>query len=111
MSFQIFQNVILNHEDGIRNFFTAGKIKKVQTSLTFRVNTGYFGDTIIPDIFLLYEPLGSWVINPAVSYAPPWNERIKVTLTTAIYEGNRYRGITGFRDGKNTILLKLRYQL
>ncbi|MCZ6548678.1 MAG: hypothetical protein O6837_11270 [Deltaproteobacteria bacterium] len=111
MSFQIFQNVILNHEDGIRNFFTAGKIKKVQTALTFRVSTGYLGDTIIPDIFLLYEPLGSWVINPAVSYAPPWNERIKVTLTTAIYEGNRFRGITGFRDGKNTILLKLRYQL
>ena len=77
MSFQIFQSVILGHKDGIRNFFNAGKIDKVQTALTFRVNTGYLGDTILPDLFLLYEPLGSWVINPAISYAPSWNESPK----------------------------------
>ncbi|MFQ5850048.1 MAG: DUF1302 family protein [Candidatus Binatia bacterium] len=110
MSFQIFQSIILGHKDGIRNFFNAGKIDKVQTALTFRVNTGYLGDTILPDLFLLYEPLGSWVINPAVSYVPPWNERIKVTLTAAIYEGNKFRGLTGYFNEKDSILLKLRYQ-
>ena len=111
MSFQIFQSIILGHKDGIRNFFNAGKIDKVQTALTFRVNTGYLGDTIVPDIFLLYEPLGNWVINPSVSYNPPWNERIKITLTAAIYEqAQKYRGFTGFFGEKDSVFLKLRYQ-
>lgn len=110
MSFQLFQSVIFDHEDGIRNFWNAGKIKKVQSALTFRVNTGYFGDTILPDLFLLYEPLGNWVINPAVTYAPSWNERIKITLTAAIYNGNKFTGITGFFDDKDSVLLQLRYQ-
>lgn len=110
MSFQIFQSVILGHKDGIRNFFNAGRINKVQTALTFRVNTGYLGDTIIPDFFILYEPLGNWVINPAVSYAPPWNERIKVSLVAAIYEGKKFTGFTGFFTQKDTVFLKLRYQ-
>ena len=110
MSFQIFQSVILGHKDGIRNFFNAGRINKVQTALTFRVNTGYLGDTIIPDFFILYEPLGNWVINPAVSYAPPWNERIKVSLVAAIYNGTKFTGLTGFFTQKDTVFLKLRYQ-
>ncbi len=110
MSFQIFQSVILGHKDGIRNFFNAGRINKVQTALTFRVNTGYLGDTIIPDFFILYEPLGNWVINPAVSYAPPWNERIKVSLVAAIYNGTKFTGFTGFFTQKDTVFLKLRYQ-
>ncbi len=110
MSFQIFQSVILGHKDGIRNFFNAGKIDKVQTALTFRVNTGYLGDTILPDLFLLYEPLGSWVINPSISYAPSWDERLKFTLTAAIYDGNRYRGFTGFFEKKDSVFFKMRYQ-
>jgi len=110
MSFQIFQSVILGHKDGIRNFFNAGKIDQTQTAFTFRVNTGYLGDTILPDLFLLYEPLGTWVINPAISYAPAWNERLKFTLTAAIYNGNKYRGLTGFFEEKDSVLFKLRYQ-
>jgi hypothetical protein len=109
MSFQLFQSIIFDHEDGIRNFWNAGKIRKVQSALTFRVGTGYFGDTILPDIFLLYEPVGNWVINPAVTYAPSWNERIKINLTAAIYNGNKFTGITGFFDDKDSVFL-LRYQ-
>ncbi len=112
MSFQIFQSVILDHEDGIRFFGTAEKIKKVSTSLTFRVGTGYLGDTILPDIFLTYDPRGYWSVNPAVSYAPPWNERIKLTLTVAIYGGrNKYSGLGGLFSEKDSIFLKMRYQL
>lgn len=110
MSFQLFQSIIFDHEDGIRNFWNAGKIRKVQSALTFRVGTGYFGDTILPDIFLLYEPVGNWVINPAVTYAPSWNERIKINLTAAIYDGNKFTGITGFFDDKDSVFLQLRYQ-
>lgn len=110
MSFQLFQSIIFDHEDGIRVFASAEKIRKVSTFLTFRVSTGYFGDTILPDIFLLYDPEGYWVANPAVSYAPPWNERIKLTLTATIYGGHNKFGSVGVFGEKDSIFLKMRYQ-
>ncbi len=110
MSFQIFQSVILDHENGIRFFSTAEKIKKVSTALTFRVSTGYLGDTILPDIFLGYDPDGYWVANPAVTYAPSWNEKIKISLIAAIYGGHNKFKSFGFFDEKDSVFLKLRYQ-
>jgi hypothetical protein len=110
MSLQIFQSIIFDHEDGIRAFATAEKISKVTTSITFRVGTGYLGDTIFPDIFLLYDPDGYWVANPAISYEPPWNERIRLTLTAAIYGGHNKFGSVGVFSEKDSIFLKMRYQ-
>jgi hypothetical protein len=110
MSLQLFQSVIFDHEEGLRNFFNAGKINKFQSAVTFRVGTGYLGDTILPDVFVLYEPLGNWVFNPAVTYAPSWNEKIKVSLIGAIYDGNKFRGITGFFARKDSVFLQMRYQ-
>ncbi len=110
MSLQIFQSIILDHEDGIRAFASAEKIKKVTTSITFRVGTGYFGDTILPDVFLLYDPTGYWVVNPGISYDPPWNERIRLTLTAAIYGGRNKFGSVGVFSEKDSIFLKMRYQ-
>lgn len=110
LSFQIFQRIIFDHEDGIRTFSTAEKIKKVSTNLTFRVGTGYFGDTILPDIFVAYDPLGYWAFNPAVSYAPPGNERVKFTLTAATYGGRNKFGSIGLFDEKDSVFLKMRYQ-
>lgn len=110
VSFQIFQRIIFDHEDGIRTFSTAEKIKKVSTNLTFRVGTGYFGDTILPDIFIAYDPLGYWAVNPAVSYAPPWNEKIKLTLTAATYGGRNKFGSIGLFSEKDSVFLKMRYQ-
>ena len=52
MSFQIFQRIIFDHEKGIHAFFSAEQIKTVTTNFTFRVSTGYLGDTILPDVFL-----------------------------------------------------------
>jgi hypothetical protein len=110
MSFQIFQSIILDHEDGIRAFGHASKIKKVTTLLTFRVGTGYLGDTILPDVFFAYDPAGYYAVNPAITYQPPWNENMKITLTTAIYGGhNKYNGL-GFFSEKDSVFLKLRYQ-
>ena len=110
MSFQIFQRIILDHEDGIRAFSTANKIKMVSTNFTFRVGTGYFGDTILPDVFLFYDPTGYWAANPAVTYAPSWNEKIKITLTAAIYWGRDKFSFPGLLDEKDSIFLKMRYQ-
>ncbi|HEY7559724.1 MAG TPA: DUF1302 family protein [Candidatus Binatia bacterium] len=110
MSLQLFQSVIFDHEDGIRNFFNAGKIKRYQSAITFRVGTGYFGDTILPDFFMLYEPLGNWVFNPAITYAPSWNENIRISLIGAIYDGNKFTGITGFFTRKDSVFLQMRYQ-
>ncbi len=110
MSFQIFQRIIFDHEDGIRTFSTAEKIKQVSTNLTFRVGTGYLGDTILPDVFIAYDPDGYWAVNPAVSYAPPWNEKIKLTLTAATYGGRNKFGSIGLFSEKDSLFLKMRYQ-
>jgi len=110
MTFQIFQSIILNHENGIRTFGHASKINTVSTLLTFRVGTGYLGDTILPDIFVGYDPEGYYVVNPAVTYQPPWNERIQATLTMAVYGGhNKFKSL-GFFSEKDSVFLKLRYQ-
>ena len=110
MSFQIFQRIILDHEHGIHLFSTAEKIKKVSNFLTFRVSTGYRGDTILPDLFVGYDPAGYWSFNPAVSYAPPWNEKIKLTLTAALYGGHNKFAFPGFFSEKDSVFLKMRYQ-
>lgn len=109
-SFQMFQRIILDHEDGIRFFSTAEKINKVSTTLTFRASTGYLGDTILPDFFAGYDPEGYWVVNPALSYVPPWHEEIKLTLTAAMYGGrNKFKSF-GLFDEKDSVFLKIRYQ-
>ena len=110
LSFQIFQRVIFDHEDGIRPFSTAEKINKVTTNLTFRISTGYFGDTILPDIFLGYDPDGYWVANPAITYVPPWSEKIKFSLVGAMYGGHNKFKSFGFFDEKDSMFLKMRYQ-
>jgi len=110
LSFQLFQSIIFNHEDGIRVFGGAERIKRVSTLLTFRAGTGYLGDTILPDIFAGYDPEGYYVVNPAVSYAPPWNEKIRLSLIGAIYGGrNKFKSLGAF-DEKDSIFLKIRYQ-
>jgi hypothetical protein len=110
LTFQLSQSVILDHEDGIRVTGSAERIKRFATALTFRAGTGYLGDTILPDIFVLYDPEGYYAVNPAVTYAPPWNERIRVTLTAAIYGGrNKFKSM-GVFDEKDSMFLRLRYQ-
>ena len=109
-SFQIFQRVIFDHENGIRFFSTAEKVKTVSSILTLRISTGYFGDTILPDLFLSYNPSGYWSANPAVTYAPSWNERIKLTLTAALYGGHNKFGFPGLLAEKDSVFFKMRYQ-
>jgi len=110
MTFQIFQSIILDHENGIRAFGYATKINRVSTVLTFRVGTGYLGDTILPDVFFAYDPQGYYSVNPGITYQPPWNEKIQIGLTAAIYGGhNKYGGLGVFSE-KDSVFLKLRYQ-
>jgi hypothetical protein len=110
LSFQVFQSIIFDHEAGIRVFSTAERIRRVSTVLTFRAGTGYFGDTILPDIFVAYDPEGYYVANPAVTYAPAWNERIRLSLIGAIYGGrNKFKSFGSFSE-KDSLFLKLRYQ-
>jgi hypothetical protein len=110
LSFQIFQSIILDHEDGIHPFSTAEKIKKVSTTFTFRIGTGYFGDTILPDVFVGYDPEGYWTANPSIGYVPPGNEKIRISLVGALYGGrNKFKSF-GFFDEKDSVFLKLRYQ-
>lgn len=110
MSFQLFQSIILDHEDGIHAFGHATKINRVSTVLTFRVGTGYRGDTILPDIFVAYDPSGYYAVNPAITYQPPGNEKIQFTLTTAIYGGHNKFGGLGLFSEKDSVFFKIRYQ-
>ena len=110
MSLQIFQSIILDHEDGIRAFGHATKIDRVSTLFTFRIATGYLGDTILPDVFLGYDPAGYYSVNPAITYQPPWNEKIQLTLTSAIYGGHNKFGGLGLFSEKDSVFLKMRYQ-
>jgi hypothetical protein len=110
MVFQIFQSLILDHEDGIRAFGHAEKIDRVTTLLTFRISTGYRGDTLLPDLFIAYDPQGYYGINPAITYQPPGNENLQLTLTSAIYGGrNKFAGL-GLFSPKDSLFLKVRYQ-
>lgn len=111
LSLQIFQSIIFDYEDGIRNFASADKIPKVSTALTFRIGTGYLGDTIIPDVFVAYDPLGYWSVNPAISYAPPWSEKLRFTLTGVLYGGRNKFGSIGVFSEKDSVFLKVRFQL
>ena len=110
MSLQIFQSIILNHEDGIRAFGHATKIQRVSTLFTFRIGTGYLGDTILPDVFFGYDPAGYYSVNPAITYQPPWSEKIQLTLTSAIYGGHNKFGGLGLFSEKDSVFLKMRYQ-
>lgn len=56
------------------------------------------------------HPSGYWAVNPAVSYVPPWNERVRLTLTAAIYGGHNKFGFPGLLSEKDSIFLKMRYQ-
>jgi hypothetical protein len=110
LSFQIFQSTIFKHEDGIRPFSSAERIKRISTILTFRAATGYLGDTILPDIFLAYDPERYYAVNPAITYAPPGNEKIRLSLIGAIYGGqNKFKSF-GFFAEKDSVFLKIRYQ-
>jgi hypothetical protein len=110
LSFQVFQSIILDHENGIRPFSTMERIKLVTTILTFRAGTGYLGDTILPDVFVAYDPEGYYLANPAISYVPPWNEKIRLSLIGAFYGGrNKFKSL-GFFSEKDSVFLKMRYQ-
>jgi hypothetical protein len=110
LSFQVFQSIIFDHEDGIHPFSTAEKIKRVSTTFTFRMGTGYFGDTILPDVFVAYDPEGYWSANPAISYVPPGNEKLRFSLVGAFYGGrNKFKSF-GLFDEKDSVFLKMRYQ-
>ncbi len=110
VSLQIFQSVILDHENGIRVTSGAARTKAVSTTLTFRVSTGYSGDTILPDIFVAVDPEGYYVVNPALSYVPPWSEKIRISLIGAIYGGHDKFKLFGAFAEKDSVFLKIRYQ-
>jgi hypothetical protein len=41
---------------------------------------------------------------------PPWNEKIRLTLTAAIYGGHNKFGSIGVFSEKDSVFLKMRYQ-
>jgi hypothetical protein len=54
--------------------------------------------------------LGYYSVNPAVTYQPPWNENLQLTLTSAIFGGRSKFGGLGLFSEKDSVFLKARYQ-
>jgi len=108
VSAQMFQDVILDHDNYVRFINTATPIDKITTRFTLLVNTGFKNDTYVPSITVAYDPKGVGVIVPALIWNPPWSESYFVELKYANYWGDQYEYLGAFNE-KDSVFLRLRY--
>lgn len=108
ISAQMFQDVILDHDDRIRFINTATPIDQVTTRFTLLVNTGFMHDTILPAITVAYDPKGVGVVVPAITWNPPWSSNYFVELKYANYFGDNYEWLGAFNE-KDSVFLRVRY--
>ncbi|MDO8785281.1 MAG: hypothetical protein Q7J12_03600 [Syntrophales bacterium] len=108
VSAQMFQDVILDHDNYVRFINTATPIDKLTTRFTLQVNTGFKNDTYVPSITVAYDPKGVGVVVPALIWNPPWSENYYVELKYANYWGDQYEYLGAFNE-KDSVFLRLRY--
>ena len=90
--------IIFNHEDGIHPFSTAEKIRTVSTTLTFRVGTGYLGDTVDSAPAYVGAPNFSYDFNDP-SYLAFKTNSTYVNRTPMIYIGANDGMLHAFNAG------------
>ncbi|HLA27960.1 MAG TPA: DUF1302 family protein [Syntrophales bacterium] len=108
VSLQMFQDVILDHNDYIRFINTATPIDKYTTRFTLLMSTGFLHDTWVPSLTMAYDPKGMGAIVPSVIWNPPWSESYFVELKYANYFGDQYEWLGAFSE-KDSVFLRLRY--
>ena len=103
LSFQLYQSIIFDHEDGIR--VSAAQTVFIASLQRLRSEPAPAISAIRScRMFLcLYDPEGYYAVNPAITYAPPWNEKIRVSLIAAIYGGRNKFKSTGLFAEKDSI--------
>ena len=105
LSAQLFQMLILDHEDDLISAYTGGH--EDLTILTFLANTSYWHDRIVPQVFIAHEVNGSGWIQPQISYNP--GDHWRFTLGGNYLYGHDPFGYFGLFGDSSEIFFRLRY--
>jgi len=99
ISGQIFQKYIMNYDDRMTTMDMSSDHS--QTLFTLIMNTGYAHDTILPQIFLMYNASGEGWVQPQVEfvYRNFWRFGIGANLLLSNDKTQGYFG--GMRDNDN----------
>jgi hypothetical protein len=105
LSAQFFQMYILDHEADLMSSYTGGH--KDLTALTFLINTSYWHDRIVPQVFAAHEVNGSGWIQPQISYNP--GDHWRFTLGGNVLYGHDPFGYFGPFGDSSEVFFRLRY--
>jgi hypothetical protein len=99
ISGQVFQKYIVNYDNRMTTFDMSNDHS--QTLFTLVVNTGYNYDTILPQIFMMYNPSGEGWVQPQVEivYRNYWRFGIGANILMSNDKKQAYFG--GMRDNDN----------
>lgn len=108
-SIQMFQEIIFDHDDELRLAIYDDKINEVNTTFTAVLKTSYLSGSWTPEVAVAYNPQGSGLFRPRLTYKPPWDENYYIELTYLNYYGNHEYEPFGLLDDLDSIFLRVRY--
>lgn len=113
ISAQIFQDVILDNEEGVHlpTFLTG--IDEVTTHFTLKINTTYYQipqipGVLSPDLTIAYDPAGNGLVMPSIKFEPHWDERWWVKFTYGNYFGAQHEWL-GLWKEQDSLWLQTRF--
>jgi hypothetical protein len=113
VSAQMFQDVILDNEDGLHqgNYLTG--IDKTSTRFTLRINTSYYQIPQIPGVLtpvltMAYDPAGNGLVMPSIKFEPNWDDRWWVQFTYGNYYGTEHEWLGWWKD-QDSLWLQMRF--
>ncbi len=111
ISGQVFNFHIVDHNNNIVNLPYGYTVKQDEQVLTLLMNTGFLSDSILPEIFVAYDPsYSSWWIHPKLGLA--FGSKWRIEVGANIFEGkNTQRLPFGTFDKDDTAYVQLRYML
>jgi hypothetical protein len=109
----MFQDVILDNEDGLHqgNYLTG--IDKATTYFTLRINTSYHQIPQIPGVLtpvltMAYDPAGNGLVMPSIKFEPHWDDRWWVQFTYGNYYGTEHEWLGWWKD-QDSLWLQMRF--
>ena len=102
---QIFQKYIL---DSTGEIFTGFDQDSSMTQITLIVNTGYWNDTLLPQVAMAVNPDGETLVQPQIEYIYKTNWRF--TIGSSIFGGtNKSKPYWGTMRDNDEIYTKIKY--
>ena|GEM_PF-1964947 len=105
---QAFHTWVLSFDDDdtLVTAFYPIPIHECAQMYTLGFSTGYRHDTILPTIFLGYDPRGNGMLLASCDFIPAWNENMKFKLLLVTFDANdEYEGL-GLFERKDYIRLE-----